>query len=165
MQPFRLADFKVYLKYQYLFYHTIANIKSARRSTGIATLPVDVVVVDVVLQSVIIYCMTWDIGSINRGKSLSQETKLKISTSLKGRKSWNQGKKWNNKVKQQISESRKGYQAWNKNRPWTKAERKAISEGRKGIVAWNLGIARTAEEKEKMRLAAVKMWERRRSGK
>lgn len=55
----------------------------------------------------------------NKGKSMSKETKKKLSASLKGRK------------------------AWNKNIPCTDAHKQKISEGRRGITAWNKGKKRT----------------------
>lgn len=84
----------------------------------------------------------WNIGSLNQGKQLSPKTKQKISLKLKegysnGRKVWNEGKDLSLEIKTKISKSKKG------------------------SIPWNKGVQRTEAEKQKMRMAAKKMWERR----
>lgn len=43
----------------------------------------------------------------NKDSKMSEETKDKISKSLKGRIAWNKGKTWSNEVKEKISQSKK----------------------------------------------------------
>lgn len=102
----------------------------------------------------------WDIGSVNRGKPLPQEVKDKISDKKKlqykqgvlkipdnsGKPAWNRGEAWSEEVKQKISDTKK-------------------RKFKQGLLRpRNVGKKRTEEEKEKMRQAALKMWERRKAG-
>ncbi len=52
----------------------------------------------------------------NKGKKMPEETKLKLSASLKGRKSWNKGVPCTEEHKLNISKGRTGIDAWNKGR-------------------------------------------------
>jgi len=121
----------------------------------------------------------WDIGALNRGKNLSEKTKKKISLKIKtlvengSLKITNKGERLSEEHKKKISQSRKGIAPWNKNKTgvmppawnigqhWSNEVKKKISESKKGKPAHNKGIPRTEAEKEKMRIAAKKMWERR----
>jgi hypothetical protein len=68
----------------------------------------------------------YKIGSANRGKPLSEETKLKIKKSTLGEKNHNYGKK--------------GQPAWNKGIPCSEETRLKISNSLKGSIPWNKGI-------------------------
>lgn len=125
------------------------------------------------------YMKSWDIGSLNRGKSLSESTKGKISSRIKelikeGKfKVPNTGEQLSVEHRRKISLSRKGSTPWNKNKigvmptPWNKGKawsnevREKISYAKKGTPAWNKGIKRTEEEKRKMAEGARLMWLRR----
>ena len=98
----------------------------------------------------------------NKGKHQTEETKQKISTSLKGNTPWNKGKKtgkpaWNkglpsprkgiprdDKTKRKISESHIGIHP-------TEETKKKISTSLKGNTPWNKGIPHSEESKMKMR--------------
>lgn len=54
------------------------------------------------------------------GKKHTEETRLKISNSLKGKSSWNKGKSWGEETRKKISESGKGGVPWNKGKPFEK---------------------------------------------
>ena len=67
----------------------------------------------------------------NKGKGMSDETKIKLSNSLKGRKAWNKGKKFSKEIRQKISEAHslpenstrltdKGYKLIKKKKRWIK---------------------------------------------
>lgn len=78
----------------------------------------------------------WNLGDLNRGKSLSDSLKQKISQSVrdgyrKGRRVWNKGKAMPDEVKQKISFAKKGKPARNKGIPRTYEEKKKMSEGAK----------------------------------
>lgn len=98
---------------------------------------------------------------INLGKKHSEETRNKISSSLKGRMPWNKGKKgvmppaWNKgkknsfantsglRTKEAIEKSRLariGLTPWNKGIKMNDAMKEKISLARKGGSSWNKGI-------------------------
>ena len=51
---------------------------------------------------------------VNKGKPQSEETKKKISNSLLGNIPWNKGKKMSSEYKNKLSEAHKGQKSWNK---------------------------------------------------
>ena len=68
------------------------------------------------------------IGELNRGKSLSEEIKLKISESRKGYTPWNKGKEYSEETRKKISLAKKGQVPWNKGIKWTKEQREKASK-------------------------------------
>ena len=79
------------------------------------------------------------------GKHHSEESRQKISESLKGRPSHKKGKRIPEEVKHKISESLKGKPGWLKGKHHSEETRKKISEARKGknlgVHWWNNGIS------------------------
>lgn len=73
----------------------------------------------------------------NKGKAWSQETKDKISQTVKSayesgkRKTWNKGKKLTKEHKANISLHRKGITAWNKGKAWPAEVKQKISNSKK----------------------------------
>lgn len=67
--------------------------------------------------------MTWDIGSVNRGKHLSEKTRLKISQSRQGIMPWNLNKHWPEEIRSKISQSMIGQSAWNSGHHWSDSEK------------------------------------------
>lgn len=63
----------------------------------------------------------------------SEEWKMHLSESLKGRAAWNKGKRHSDETKRKISEARKG-------KKMSDEARKKMSETRKGRIAWNKGL-------------------------
>lgn len=104
--------------------------------------------------------MSWDIGSVNRGKKLPLHVRRKISETRKKKyiKPWNYGIPRTEQEKKNISESRKGSSTWNKGKKWSKKVILKMSFNRRGIPAWNKGIPRTPEEKDKIRTGALRTW-------
>ena len=99
------------------------------------------------------------------GRTLSEETKNKISNTLTGRiepeetrkkkslsklgeKNSFYGKKHSEETKNKISESKTGIESWNKGVPMSEETKKKLSEARKGK-------PKSLETKEKMRLAWI----------
>lgn len=76
----------------------------------------------------------------NKGKSQSEETKQKISDSLKGRKKPPRSKSYSEK----MSKIHKG-------KIISEEHKKRISEANKGKAAWNKGIPCSEEKKQKLR--------------
>ena len=91
----------------------------------------------------------------NKGIPCSEETRKKISTTLKGRPTgrpaWNKGIPRSEKTKQKLSEALRGLPAWNKGIPtgrpaWNKGiprsekTKQKLSEALKGRPAWNKGL-------------------------
>jgi hypothetical protein len=123
----------------------------------------------------------WDIGSLNKGKTLSESTKKKISISIRRLITSgklivpNKGEKLSEDHKRKISQARKGQfpwnknkigvmpPAWNKGKAWSKEIKYKISTSKRGTVPWNKGIGRTVEEKRKMSIGAKRMWKRRKA--
>ncbi len=64
----------------------------------------------------------------NKGVSMTEVTKKRISKSLKGRTPWNKGKKMSPIIKIKIKESTKGRTPWNKGRNWSVKVKKKISK-------------------------------------
>lgn len=56
------------------------------------------------------------------GVKHSEETKDKISNSLKGTTAWNKGKSWDEETRKKIGEAGKGRIPWNKGKEWEKIE-------------------------------------------
>jgi hypothetical protein len=78
--------------------------------------------------------------SWNKGKKVSEKTRLKMSQSQKGRVC-------SEETKQKLSESCKGK---NKGRIHSKQVRQHMSDGHKGQIAWNKGIPCSEEVKNKL---------------
>jgi hypothetical protein len=96
-------------------------------------------------------------GGHTNGK-LSEETKKKISESLKGEKHPNfgkpspmRGKSHSIETRKKMSEKRKGISAWNKNIKQSEETKKKISESLKGEKHPNFGKHLSNETKEKIR--------------
>lgn len=78
----------------------------------------------------------------NKGIKWSEETKQKISASLKGRTPWNKGKiglmpvphnkgkHLSEETKAKISASRKGQTSWNKDKPWDAETKQKIKDSK-----------------------------------
>jgi len=71
----------------------------------------------------------------NKGKTLSEKTKQKMSESKKGDKAWQYGKTgiFSNEVLNRMSEAKKGKEPWNKGKVMTKEFCENVSKGRTGI--------------------------------
>ena len=88
----------------------------------------------------------------NKGKKLLEETKQKISNSLKGKPSWNKGKHHTEESKLKMSIAKKG----NKNRlgiPCSDEAKRKISESNKGKPSHWKGIHLYEETKRKISAA------------
>ena len=83
--------------------------------------------------------MTWG-GEGVSGIKLSDETKLKMSESHKGRIPWNKGKNFSKETRKKMSESHKGIQS-------SEESKRKISEAMKGK---NKGIKLSEERKQKI---------------
>ena len=103
--------------------------------------------------------------SWNKGKTLSDEHKAKLSVAHKGQVAWNKGKMMSEETKKKISESHKGKTGPNKGKHlsdetkrkiseskkmMSEETKKKISESLKGQVAWNKGKHFSDETKKKM---------------
>ena len=66
------------------------------------------------------------------GTKLSDETRHKISESLKGHTSWNKGRTPDEETRKKISESLKGHTPWNTGKTLSEEHKKKISESNKG---------------------------------
>ena len=77
--------------------------------------------------------------SHRKGKKLSEETRNKISETLRGHLPWNKGKKLSEEHKQKLSEVHKGKQTWMKGKCHSEKARKKISEAKKGKHWYNNG--------------------------
>ena len=77
-------------------------------------------------------------GGNIKGHSVSEETRKKISESLKGNQR-HKGHHLTDETKRRISESNKGKPCWNKGKHWPEEHRKKLSEAHKGQVPWNKG--------------------------
>ena len=75
----------------------------------------------------------------NRRRTLSEESKKKISESLKGRIPWNKSKHHSEETRRKISEANKGKSAWNKGKRgiYSEETRRKQSESHKGL-RWKL---------------------------
>ena len=95
-----------------------------------------------------------------KGKQLSEETRKKLSQSLKGKSPWNIGRRLSADTRQKMSESRKGKNhpffgkhrsaetckkiaEANKGRRLSADTRQKMSESWKGMLWWNNGISST----------------------
>ena len=83
-----------------------------------------------------------------KGK-LSEETKTKISNSLKGHTSWNKGKTFSEEHKQKMSESHKG-------KHFSEEARQKMSKAKKGHIPWNKGKTNVYSEKTKQKMSEAK---------
>ena len=70
--------------------------------------------------------------SPRKGKKLSEETKNKISETLKGQPAWNKGKKLSEEHKKKLSEARKGKPSNMKGKHLSEEAKNKISESKKG---------------------------------
>ena len=70
------------------------------------------------------------------GHTVSEETKQKISESLKGNVPWNKGKTnvLSEKAKQKMREAKKGFVPWNKGKTTSEEQKKKLSEARKAYL-------------------------------
>lgn len=84
-------------------------------------------------------------GVMRKDYTVSEETKNKISQTLRGRIPWNIGKKASNETKKKMSENRKGRKHWNwkggksfepYSLDWTKTLKRAIRERDKYVCQW-----------------------------
>jgi len=98
-------------------------------------------------------------GHGKQGK-LNEETKKKISESLKGKNhpNWNKpspmsGKKHSPETLRKMSENRKGKEAWNKGKKWSEQTKEKISNSIKGENHPNFGKHLSEETKEKIRVS------------
>lgn len=116
------------------------------------------------------------------GKILSEETKNKISNSLKGKKdntetrkkksesklgnkNWFYGKKHSDEIKEKISKTKKGTESWNKGIPMSEEAKLKLSKSKKGkksseetknkLSEISKGKPKTEEHKMKMKLAWI----------
>lgn len=96
----------------------------------------------------------------NFHKHLPEETRRKLSESLKGRLSPNKGKKASEETRNKLSESHKGKKPSDETRkkmsgktPWNKGKKGQIAwnKGKKGVmpIPWNKGKPQTEEERRK----------------
>ena len=87
--------------------------------------------------------------SYMRGKHLSDETKKKLSESMKGK---NLGKVLSDEARKKMSESRKGKEPWNKGlrNIYSEETRRKISEARKGRTSNRKGVTLSEETRKKM---------------
>jgi hypothetical protein len=106
------------------------------------------------------------ISNAHKGKKVSEETKLKISESCKGRIVWNKGikcseeNKENNRQKhlgkkhsQETKEKMKGRKAWNKGLSQTQEVKNKISESLKGRKSCNKGKTLSEEHRRKLSIS------------
>lgn len=77
--------------------------------------------------------------SPRKGKKLSEETRNKISETLRGHPAWNKGKKLSEEHRQKLSEVHKGRQTWMKGKCHSEKARKRISEAKRGRRWFNDG--------------------------
>jgi group I intron endonuclease len=89
--------------------------------------------------------------SPRKGVKLSEETKMKMSKSLKGRVSPNKGEKLSDEVKLKISKTKN-----DKNYEIKKQINLKISKSKKGAIAWNKGLNITGDHKKNYLLAMAK---------
>lgn len=82
-----------------------------------------------------------------KGRAHSDETKSKISTSLKGNTPWNKGVPCSEESKRKQSETKKKLHrsAWNKGIPLSEEAKRKMSNSLNGRVAWNKGLSMKAE--------------------
>lgn len=73
-----------------------------------------------------------------RGRKRSEETKRKMSESLKGRIPWHAGRPWSQEVKDKFSKSKKGV----KHGPLSDEHKKKLSIALKGKTSWCKGKKR-----------------------
>jgi len=91
----------------------------------------------------------------NKGKPMSEESKLKLSLAKKGAPSWNKGKPPSDETRFKISATLKGNIPWNKGVPATEEVRKRLSEMGKGRPSPRKGVKLSEETKQKIRLAKL----------
>ena len=80
----------------------------------------------------------------------SEETRIKMSKSHKGKIPPNKGIPMNEEQKKKLSESLKGRNVWNKGIPMSEEQKKKLSEINKGQIPPNKGKHHTEESKRKM---------------
>ena len=88
----------------------------------------------------------------NQGKRVTDETRRKMSESLKGEKNPFYGKHHSEEARRKMSEAKKGKSAWNKGRTASIATRRKLSESHKGKKL-------SEEHRKKIADAAKKRWE------
>lgn len=89
------------------------------------------------------------LSEAQKGKKMSEETKRKISSSLKGHKGYHHSEE----TRKKMSLAKKGKPSPRKGTKLSEETKKKISENnaRKGKPAWNRGIKHTPEDLAKMR--------------
>ena len=80
----------------------------------------------------------YSIGDLNKGRHLPDKVRTKISERVKelyknGRTAWNKGKPMSEETKLKVSQSRKGIAAWNKGKSWSDEVKEKISKTKKGF--------------------------------
>lgn len=84
----------------------------------------------------------------NKGKPMSAETKLKVSLAKKGTPAWNKGKKLSEETKSKLTFFEKGRTPWNKGKPQLPHVIEAARQS-------NLGKKQSEETKQKRREKAI----------
>lgn len=72
------------------------------------------------------------ISSVHKGKYVSEETRIKISTANKGKSSPNKGKHFSEESKAKMSAAKKGKSPWNKGKQWSEETKAKLSAAHKG---------------------------------
>ncbi len=85
----------------------------------------------------------------NKGKTLSIETRNKISNTLKGNKNL-LGYIHSSESKMKMSENMKGRVPWNKNKKMSIEFKEKLSKSHKGQIPWNKGKKTCADTKKKL---------------
>lgn len=94
------------------------------------------------------------------GKHRSEETKKKISESLKGKSSWNKGKKLSKEHKKKLSESHRGRRiGFALNPVFTKEHREKLSRSHKGQISWSRGQKLSKERCEECSNIMKRLWQ------
>ena len=80
-------------------------------------------------------------GELNSmyGKTHTEESRIKISESKKGKVPWNKGKTMSEEFSRKMSEVKKGQVPWNKGKTMSEESRIKMSESCKGRIPWNKG--------------------------
>lgn len=90
--------------------------------------------------------------SYNKGKHITEEQKEKQSTAMKGRIPWNKGKTgiYPEDTLQKMGEANKGRVSLNKGKKASLETRQKLSESHKGQTPWNIGKHLSDDERKKL---------------